>query len=410
MRRPSLDMTMLALPNRGAAAAPPGGGRLPRLAWALPALLLMFTVAGCTSTKERYERGQEQEASGDYAGAARYYVQVLEREPSWEDVRERLAVAGSSAVEAYLAEARTHAQAGRNAEAVDVLDGLDQLRRGAERVGVPLAVPDDYAAYRKEVSDRALLDLLGEAQEAERRGDWNAALRAYERAPQRYDMPPERQQELVETRARLYVRWGEQELARRRYRAAYGRAQQALALLGPDAGPLEEAALSLQEGALAEGTHFVAFFPVRLPPYLDRTVPRGFLEGFNDELQYAYWAAPPPFLVETDPVELRRELRRLRYDRLSVRQAAEIGRVLDADVAVISDLDAFERKELNLREERQGTHARTRPAGHELHRAAVHAGAERAREIRPRRSAHARGAGGRHRACHGVRTRRTGSL
>ena len=92
--------------------------------------------------------------------------------------------------------------------------------------------------------------------------------------------------------------------------------------------------------------------------------PRDLLRTLDDVLQYEYWSHPPLFLAPLDPAELHRELRRLRYDRarLSERQAAEIGRAVDAHDVVLLDLTAFSWDEKDVRTERRRTRTRGRNA------------------------------------------------
>ncbi|MCH8963017.1 MAG: hypothetical protein IH820_17320, partial [Bacteroidetes bacterium] len=147
------------------------------------------------------------------------------------------------------------------------------------------------------------------------------------------------------------LQWAEYDFDREYYRAGFDRAQHAIDLLGPG-HPLAERALAFQEDALASGTRFVAFLPFWRTEDVDRHAPRNVVPDLNDVLLYEHWSAPLLFIAAADPVQLRRELRRLRYDRTIItrRQAAEIGRVADADYVIVGEWTVFERQERNLKE------------------------------------------------------------
>ncbi len=326
----------------------------------LTACLLL--CAGCVSTQKRFEKAQDLENQGRYAEAAAYYVKVLEKEPDWPEARERLRQTGARAVEAYLAQADAAQAEGRYDDALRTLERLDDLREEADDVGVTLAVPDDYAAYRDDLRRSAVEALLRRGEEAEARGDWSKALDAYQRA-RHYAAAPERLADITRRQAGVYLRWGRQDADREHYRAAFARAQQALDLLGPD-HLLAAPALALQEDALEAGTRFVAFLPFWRTEAVAREAPASVVQDLNDVLLYDHWSAPVPFVAAADAVALRRELRRLRYDRAIVtrNQAAEIGRAVEADLVVVGEWTAFERREKDVKEKTRKARLKGRAA------------------------------------------------
>lgn len=323
-------------------------------------LLLLTSLAGCVSTKERYEKGRSLEAEGRYAEAARNYIRVLRDRPGWQDTRADLEAAGAEAVDRFLDDANAAEAAGDYERAVEALAALDDLRNGAAGVGVTLPVPADYDDYRREMTGAAADQLVDRAEAAEAAGRWADALRAYERVAERY--APGRRAEMDAARARVFVRWSEHDLAAGHFRAAYDRAGQALQFAGPDAPPAR-LARELQADALAAGTRYVAFLPSGSTDAVARHTPRDLLHTLDEVLEYEYWADPPLFVAAVDPAALHRELRRLRpgRDRLSERQAAEVGRAVDADDVVLLDLTAFTWEEKDLKTERRA--ARTRGRG-----------------------------------------------
>jgi hypothetical protein len=329
---------------------------LPRTAPLWAALLLLTTALGCTSTRERFERAVDLEEEGRWAEASRHYIQVLEDEPNWEGARDRLRTAGANAVDAYLAAAKAAEQAEDFEAAVEHLDALDDLRDDAADVGVTLAVPDNYAATRSRLMDEALAAVLRRGERAEQDGDWREALDAYERA-ERYARTPEMDMQLAEMQARVHLKWAEDEADRGYFRAAYERAGSTLALLGPD-HPLSRRARTLQADALDIGTQFAALLPLGQTQSVARAAPALLLRDLNDVLTFDFWTAPPPFVAPVDPVRLRRALRHLDLDRsaLSRRDAAEVGRFVEADLVVTGEITDYEEEERNIRNrEREAT-------------------------------------------------------
>src|SRR5690606_33778159 len=79
--------------------------RMHRLSLLLVTLLLFAVGSGCKSTQKRYEKATQLEAQARWAEAARYYIEVLEREPDFEDARQRLGEVGALAIDGYLAAA-----------------------------------------------------------------------------------------------------------------------------------------------------------------------------------------------------------------------------------------------------------------------------------------------------------------
>ena len=317
-----------------------------------PACLLglMLMLAGCVSTQKRYDKAQDLELQGRYAEAAEYYIKVLKKEAEWEGAPERLQEAGNRAVEMFLEDAEAAKFAGNYAAALRALDRLDALRDAAEGVGVTLDVPDDYASYRDELTESAIEAFIARAERAEQAGDWNEALRAYDRAA-RYTDDPDQRAALVQAQAEVHLRWADNEFARDYFRAGFDRAQQALDLVGPE-HPLAERALAMQATALEAGARAVAFLPFWRTEDVAREAPPNVVQDLNDVMFYDHWSAPLPFIAVADPVQLRRELRRLRYDReiITRRQAAEIGRVVLADYVVVGEWTEMRREERNVKE------------------------------------------------------------
>ncbi len=323
-------------------------------------LSVALALAGCVSTQDRYEKAQELSAEGRYAEAARYYIRILQDEPDWPNAREELRAAGQHAVDRWLDEAEAAAETGRYETAVAALDDLDALRADTEAVGVTLAVPDDYAAFRSETVEAAADALVAEGRRAEEDGDWQAADAAYERA-RRYVRSEQRLARLDEAQARVALRWSEDEMAHRRFRAAYLRAERVFELVDPEHA-LAADAEALQAEAVEHGTRAVAFLPLWRTGHAAEAAPEYFLDDLNDVLLYDFWTEAPLFVAAVDPVVTRRTLRRMDAHRavLAASDAAHVGRLLNADFVVVGELASFVRAEEDLEEERHATRIRVR--------------------------------------------------
>lgn len=323
-------------------------------------LSAVLVLAGCVSTQDRYEKAQELTAEGRYAEAARYYVRVLRDEPDWPNARQELQAVGQRAVDRAWGEAEAAADAGRYETAVGVLDDLDALRADVETVGVMLDVPEDYAAFRQEMVDAAADLLVAEGRQAEEDGDWEDADAAYEWA-RRYVRSERRLARLDEAQARVALHWSKEEMMRHRFRAAHERAEHVFAFVEDDHALALEAE-TVQAEAVERGTRAVAFLPLGRTERAADEAPEPFLDDLNDVLLYDFWAEPPLFMIPVDLIATRRTVRRMNAHRavLTTADAANVGRLLDADFVVVGELVSFVRAEKRLERERHPTRIRMR--------------------------------------------------
>ncbi len=325
-------------------------------------LLIGGLIAGCVTTKDRYERAQDLAAEGRHVEAARAYVRVLEADADWTEAREELKAVGPRAVEDLLDEAEAQAADGRYEDAVATLRTLDDLRAGTDAVGVTLDVPDDYASYRAELIRTAADTLVEEGSAAEDAGDWADAAEAYARARD-YVMDAERVARLEEAEARVWMRWSEEELAKNRYRAAYERAANIADLL-PSEHPIRQEAAALQAAAIEEGSRVVAFLPLWRTGEAGSAMPNFFMRDLNDVLQLDHWTRAPEFIATVDPIATRRMLREIdAYRAILPRMvAAKVGQELGADLVLASDVIRFERVATPVRERAREARMRVRGA------------------------------------------------
>ena len=324
-------------------------------------LLLVSLISGCASSEKLLERGVEAEEKGEYHRSATYYISVLEKEPDWEEAREGLMRVGTIAVDNLLDDANAKEDLGEFDEAISSLDKLDDLRTDALGVGVNLSVPSDYDSYRERLGQAAIVSLIRRGERAEENADWEEALETYARVQERYTLSIDQDEEMRLSIARVHMKWAEQDIQQGYYRSAFDRAGNAIGVLGED-HPRAGGAFDLQDQAIEEGTRFVAFLPVLQTEDVIETAPRGLIEEMDDMLQYDFWASPPPFVAPSDPVQLRRELRRLRYDeRLITRsEASNIGNVLEADYVVITQAVVFQFEETRMKERTKKTQTKGR--------------------------------------------------
>ena len=308
------------------------------------------SLAGCISTEKRFERAINYEESGDYTQAARHYLQVLQRDSGMKQAREGLERTGAIAIRDYLNDAEQKEMSGAYDDAISVLDVLDEFRTDAMGVGVDLSVPSDYATYRDRLAAAAVQSLISRGEQAEDQGKWEEALELYDRVVTRYDLSVDATEQMRLSQARVYVKWGTQDIEQSYHRSAFDRAASAIQILG-ESHPRAIAAIDLQDRALAEGTRYVAFFPTSIPENVTRGAPKGLLPEFNDMMQYEFWAAPPAFINSSDPVQMRRELRRRNQNTpLTPSDGVQIGRILESDYILLSQAAAFQVTETRVRD------------------------------------------------------------
>jgi tetratricopeptide (TPR) repeat protein len=304
-------------------------------------LFLIMALVGCVSVEKRYKKGQELESKGRLEEASLRYIRVLTKDPGMEDARQRLADVGSRLVDTYLAQARAHESDGAYENAVAALNRIDDLRGRASQVGVPLSVPDDYADFRRDMIDAAVASLSRQGEDLENAGNWPDALRRYELL-RTYPLASDQMRSVDEARARVLLRWSEQDLASGFFRAAYGHAQGAMDIFGPDSRTGAEGR-AIQKAALEAGTKTVAVLPFWASPGIGDRAPRGMESKLYNTLLYEHMDAPVLFVGPIDPGAVHRELSRLRIrsGEIPLRAAVMVGQALNADFVVIGWLESY---------------------------------------------------------------------
>lgn len=323
-------------------------------------LFLLLALVGCVTTEQRLRNASEDEAEGRFAEAANGYLEVLKKRPDDAAARSGLERAGGQALDAWMQAARTAEAAQDYDAALDEVGHVEDLLARAQGVAVTLPEPEGLAAYREQLVGAATAHWIARGEAAEQSGDWAAALAAYDRVLT-YPLAPDQQEAFTLRRARVWLSWGAAELEQGRYRSAYDKAGQALAVLDAR-DPQVVVAQKIQQESLDAGQRQVAFLPFTSLDQWDRQAPSGIRQEVNDLLVYERLADPPVFLRMADPVSVRRELRRLDYgdEPLDRGEASEVGRALQADFVITGEMTRFERTEKVTREERKKTKTKGR--------------------------------------------------
>lgn len=308
-------------------------------------LILVFALMDCASVEKRFKKGQELESKGRLEEAAKRYIKVLSKDSTMDEARLRLENVGSRLIDMYIKQAYAYKSSEAYENAVSSLNRIDSLRRRSGQVGVMLLVPDGYEDFRQEMIDAAVVSLFFQGEDAENAGNWAEALRKYERL-RVYALSPDQIQRADQSRARVHIRWAEQDLGRAYFRAAFGRAQKALEILGPDSD-IGSNALEIQKMALEAGTRSVAVLPLWSSLIVEDEAPEGIARDLYDVLLYEYLPRPVLFVAPVDPGAIHRELRRLRIrsGEITRQVAAMVGQNLAADFVVIGWMESYLRDE-----------------------------------------------------------------
>jgi len=318
--------------------------------FAVLTLALVFALINCTSVEKRYKKGQEMESKGRLEEAAQRYIKVLAKDPSMQDARVRLEDVGAQLINTYLEQAHAYESTGAYESTVSALNRIDSLRRRTSQVGVVLSVPDGYEDFRQEMIDAAVASLFEQGEYNEQTGNLAEALRKYERL-RAYPLSSAQARRADEARAGVHIKWAEQDLGRAYFRAAFGRAQKALDILGPDS-EIGNKALQLQKAALEAGTRTVAVLPFWASVRAADEAPRGMESNLYDTLLYEYLSEPVLFVAPVDPGAIHRELRRLRIrsGEITRQMASMVGLTLNTDFVVIGWMESYSFEEGNPEE------------------------------------------------------------
>jgi tetratricopeptide (TPR) repeat protein len=317
-------------------------------------LALAAAAAGCASASKRYEQGVRLEQQGRAADAAQRYIDALKKDRSLADARARLLDVGQRAVDDYLRDIDAAEGAGRFVAAAEAMRRLDALRADAGAVGVALTTPAAYEQHRADTFERAVDEVLADAQGAFLHGDFAGAVRMLDRVGERWQPTPEQRARMDRSRQEAHLGWAEGELGAGRYRSAFEHARQA------SGGAAFGRAAELQEEALRRGTVRLAVFPVGAPNRMDERVRASILPELNDALALGPWARSPQWIEVLNPAAASRLARQRGWWGRDIQpdEATAMGRQLGAQMALTTSLDSIRRTETGVETVRRA--ARTR--------------------------------------------------
>jgi len=308
--------------------------------------LLFLCLWNCVSVEKQFEKGLIMEQEGRYEDAARFYIKVLRREPTWEEARERLKDVGARSVDILLEQAYAHESAGAYEQAAQLIFRVDDLTLSARSVGVILSLPRDYEEFRQKIIDNAVESVFQLAFQAEKAGNWPQAIREFDHLKRNYPLSPPQLQRVNQAAARVFTQWAEQDFARGRFMAAFDHTQRVIDLFGPES-PDSQKALKIQKAALNAGTLSVAVLPFDSYEKEENEVPAEIEQELYDILIYEYLSNPVPFVAVVDAGRVHREVRRfhMKEKLLTPGTASRIGISLGTDFVVIGRIDSFSRRE-----------------------------------------------------------------
>lgn len=325
----------------------------------MASFVFALAISACTSAEELMDDGVELEAKGSYEEAASKYMRALRKDDGLTEARERLQWVADTLVVTYLDRSARSEDFGRPVEAAEPFLDIDRLVSGAREVDVVVWLPEDYYMKRRRILDAAIADLRDRAHGSRSAARFGEASDLLADAVERFDPePPTRDQLLIE-RFDILLAWADDVSARGRFREAVRHTDEALAIaetVALDPTP----AIQRRNAAMEAGTVYVAATPVWRRGRHGREMSPAFLSDLNDRLELDYWSDPPEFIAFAHPALVRRRLRQLDLDHesLSNREARIIARDLDADFAVVAEIDRFEVLEKDVR--RRDKQARTR--------------------------------------------------
>jgi tetratricopeptide (TPR) repeat protein len=321
----------------------------------MASFVFVLAISACTSAEELMDDGIELEAKGSYEEAASKYLRALRKDDGLTEARERLQWVADTLVVMYLDRSAQAEDFGRPIEAAEPFLDIDRLISGASEVDVDVWLPEDYYMQRRSLLDAAIADLRDRARGARSAGRFGEASDLLSDAVERFDpAPPTRDQLLIE-RFDILLAWTDDASARGRFREAVRHTDEALAIaetVALDPTP----AVQRRNAAMEAGTVYVAATPVWRGGRHERDWSRAFLLDLNDRLELDYWSNPPDFIVFAHPALVRRRLRQLdlEHESLSNHEAGIIARDLDADFAVVAEIDRFDVVEKDVhRKEKQ---------------------------------------------------------
>lgn len=308
----------------------------------LTCLFALVAIAACASAAERLEQGMALEAEGRWQEAVYRYADAIEKDDTLSAAWRRLEIATDSALILGMAWADRRGPAEQD-EAAELFLDLDRLVLRVREVGYRAPRPAGFDEARRQAMAGAVRQLTAEAARARADGRWSDARSLYRRLRDRYEPDAAALRASWASEAETLVEWGDDEMDRGRYRAAWERAMEAMDLEGPVPDRSRTRAREIQATAEARGTRYVAVLPVSARSVVGGMSADRFAVNLGDILELDHWRAPPPLVAVADPVVVRREVRRSdgMDGRLSAGELARVLRRLEADYGVSIEVAAL---------------------------------------------------------------------
>ncbi len=313
-------------------------------------LWVIGAITACASAGKRLEQGMEAEAAGAYYDATIRYLEALEKDESLSEARERARMSGDSALVRGMARAADLLAGGETEEAGEQYLALDHLLARSRAVGVQMPTPTAYAEMRRSTFDSAIDGLMQSGEYAGQEGRWSEARGLFQRARRDFSPSSAQRLESEKSEARALIDWAEEEAADGRFRRAYDLAGEATGVSQSPPADVADRASSIQDRALASGTHLMAVFPVTATRPVRERMDSDLDQQLADLLELGYWRAPPLFVVVEDPVVVRQLTRRFTPAGAPLRPGPILAE-LDADFGVLIELVALDRTERDVRRE-----------------------------------------------------------
>ena len=323
-------------------------------------LALTLVVSGCASAGDRLNDGIELQAEGRWMEAAYRYADAVEKDETLAAARDRLMVAGDSAIQIAVRTASDFWSDGDPIRAADEFRSVDALLIRVREVGLRLTTPTEYGDLRRESFKWAIDALMSFGDRAAADGDFGDARSAFIRARSDYEATPEERASAFEAETGLLVAWAGSLLTDQRYQGAFSRAEEALQLRPSPRPSTVDAVRSIQSEALALGTVRLAVLPITSVAEVRESVGDGMGSRLGDDLELDYWREPPPFVAVVDPVRVRRQTREAtRLDEtLTPRALRRLLESVGAEYAALIEVSSVTVTEENTRT--NGRSARTR--------------------------------------------------
>ena len=328
----------------------------------ITSLLLLVLLAGCASTKKRYERAQGHEQAGEWVLAAEAYLEVLEKDRAFEDTRDRLAEVGRRALDQLWATSEDLESTGAFALAIRELDRMEAISVQAARYDVDLPLPADFEDRRRFYVEAALDGMRRDAEQAVSEGRLEDAMRILERARADYELSEDDQFEFDHRLAEVLLNLARADIRQGRFKAGYDTALRAVEVLEPYDDLAEEDARRLADEALQAGIRGLALVPLWRTEAWQREAPGDLRADINDAIAFGEAGRRSEFIAIIEPGSTRRLVRAMGLDDRVLTRAAmrDLAQEIGADFVLAGELTGFTSNERVRRTRERETRIRGR--------------------------------------------------